>query len=71
VHRLASQTLEVGLVRDAIYALAVDDGAWQSFHLPAAETYVGWLNDVESFALKQEHLSHKSTHKLFQFFAWI
>jgi len=51
-----TNTYQVGLVRDAICALAVRDGASQDFHLPVvAETYDGWLPDVQRFSLSQEH----------------
>jgi D-aminopeptidase len=51
-----TNTYQVGLVRDAICALAVRDGASQAFHLPVvAETYDGWLSHIQSFPLKQEH----------------
>src|SRR5215831_10828342 len=51
-----TNTYQVGIVRDAICALAVRDGASQSWHLPVvAETYDGWLNDIQSFPLTQEH----------------
>src|SRR5262245_48467787 len=51
-----TNTYQVGLVRDAICALAVRDGASQAFHLPVvAETYDGWLSDIQSFPLKKEH----------------
>ena len=51
-----TNTYQVGIVRDAICALAVRDGASQDFHLPVvAETYDGWLNDIQSFPLTQEH----------------
>jgi D-aminopeptidase len=50
-----TNTYQVGIVRDAICALAVRDGASQAFHLPVvAETYDGWLNDIQSFAVTQE-----------------
>src|SRR5215468_3230014 len=50
-----TNTYQVGLVRDAICALAVRDGASQAFHLPVvAETYDGWLSDIQSFPLKEE-----------------
>ena len=50
-----TNTYQVGIVRDAICALAVRDGASQAFHLPVvAETYDGWLNDIQSFAITQE-----------------
>jgi D-aminopeptidase len=52
-----TNTYQVGIVRDAICALAVRDGASQLFHLPVvAETYDGWLNDIQSFPLKAEHV---------------
>ena len=45
-----TNTYSVGLVRDAICALAVRDQAPQPWHLPvAAETYDGWLSDSASF----------------------
>jgi D-aminopeptidase len=51
-----TNTYQVGIVRDAITAIAVRDGASQDFHLPVvAETYDGWLSDIQSFTLTQEH----------------
>src|SRR5579883_3527170 len=51
-----TNTYQVGVVRDAITALAVRDGASQAFHLPVvAETYDGWLSDIQAFTLIQEH----------------
>jgi D-aminopeptidase len=51
-----TNTYQVGLVRDAICALALRDGASQLFHLPVvAETYDGWLSDIQSFPLTQAH----------------
>lgn len=51
-----TNTYQVGIVRDAITALAVRDGASQAFHLPVvAETYDGWLSDIQSFSLTQAH----------------
>jgi D-aminopeptidase len=51
-----TNTYQVGVVRDAITALAVRDGASQAFHLPVvAETYDGWLSDIQAFTLTQEH----------------
>ncbi|HLI11493.1 MAG TPA: P1 family peptidase [Alphaproteobacteria bacterium] len=51
-----TNTYQVGIVRDAICALAVRDGASQLFHLPVvAETYDGWLSDIQGFALTQAH----------------
>jgi D-aminopeptidase len=50
-----TNTYQVGLVRDAICALAVRDGASQLFHLPVvAETYDGWLSELQSFPLKED-----------------
>ena len=50
-----TNTYSVGTVRDAICALAVRDGASQAFHLPvAAETYDGWLSEIDSFAVTPE-----------------
>jgi D-aminopeptidase len=49
-----TNTYQVGIVRDAVCALALRDGASQAFHLPVvAETYDGWLNDIQSFPLTQ------------------
>jgi D-aminopeptidase len=51
-----TNTYQVGIVRDAITAIAVRDGAPQAFHLPVvAETYDGWLSDIQAFTLTQEH----------------
>src|SRR5215475_7828967 len=51
-----TNTYQVGMVRDAICALAVRDGVPQLFHLPVvAETYDGWLSDIQSFPLEAEH----------------
>jgi D-aminopeptidase len=50
-----TNTYSVGLVRDAICALAVRDKAPMPWHLPvAAETYDGWLSDSESFPVTTE-----------------
>lgn len=50
-----TNTYAVGVVRDAICALAVRDKAKQAFHLPVtAETWDGWLSDAESFPVTQE-----------------
>ncbi len=50
-----TNTYSVGLVRDAICALAVRDNAPQPWHLPvAAETYDGWLSDSASFPVTVE-----------------
>ena len=51
-----TNTYQVGIVRDAICALAVRDGASQLFHLPVvAETYDGFLSDIQAFPLTQAH----------------
>lgn len=51
-----TNTYQVGIVRDAITAIAVRDGASQAFHLPVvAETYDGWLSDIQAYTLKEEH----------------
>jgi D-aminopeptidase len=51
-----TNTYQVGIVRDAITAIAVRDGASQAFHLPVvAETYDGWLSDIQAYTLTQEH----------------
>ena len=51
-----TNTYQVGVVRDAICALAARDRAPQEFHLPVvAETYDGWLSDIQSFPLETEH----------------
>jgi D-aminopeptidase len=51
-----TNTYQVGIVRDAICALAVRDHAPQEFHLPVvAETYDGWLSDIQRFPLETEH----------------
>ncbi len=50
-----TNTYSVGLVRDAICALAVRDNAPMPWHLPvSAETYDGWLSDSESFPITTE-----------------
>jgi D-aminopeptidase len=51
-----TNTYQVGIVRDAICALAVRDHAPQEFPLPVvAETYDGWLSDSQTFPLETEH----------------
>jgi D-aminopeptidase len=51
-----TNTWSVGVVRDAICALAIQEGAPQPFHLPVvAETYDGWLSDCTSFPITAEH----------------
>jgi D-aminopeptidase len=49
-----TNTLSVGVVRDAICAYAVEKGIEAPFHLPVtAETWDGWLSDIEGFSVTQ------------------
>ena len=51
-----SDTHAVGVVRDAIVAHAVEHGQIDSFLLPiAAETFDGWLSDIDAFHITQAH----------------
>lgn len=51
-----TNTLSVGIVRDAIERAAVAKGVLDGFLLPiVAETYDGWLNDITAFAITTEH----------------
>jgi len=51
-----TNTNQVGIVRDAITAIAVRDGASEAFLLPVVgDTYDGWLSDIQGFTLTQEH----------------
>ena len=51
-----TNTHQVGVVRDALVAQSVRLGYTQSFLLPVvAETYDGWLNDINAFHLTKEH----------------
>jgi D-aminopeptidase len=51
-----SNTHAVGVVRDAIVAHAVEHGQIESFLLPiAAETFDGWLSDIDAFHITQVH----------------
>src|SRR3712207_8744654 len=53
-----SNTHAVGVVRDAIVAHAVEHGQMDSFILPiAAETYDGWLSDIDAFHITQDRKS--------------
>jgi D-aminopeptidase len=50
-----TNTWSVGIVRDAISAIALRDGATQDFHLPvAAETFDGYLSESERFVVSME-----------------
>lgn len=52
-----TNTLQVGLVRDAIIQYAIEKGYSNVVGLPVvAETYDGWLNDVAAFHLTREHV---------------
>lgn len=47
-----TNTYSVGVVRDAVCALAVRDGSPMAWHLPVvAETYDGWLSASETFPI--------------------
>jgi D-aminopeptidase len=51
-----TNTHQVGVVRDALVAYAVETGHAEGWLLPVvAETYDGWLNDIDAFHVKQEH----------------
>ncbi len=51
-----SNTHAVGVVRDAIVAHGVERGQIDGFILPiAAETYDGWLSDIDAFHITQAH----------------
>ena len=52
-----TNTHQVGLVRDALVEHAVDNGYIRGWVLPVvAETYDGFLNDIDAFHLKKEHV---------------
>ena len=52
-----TNTHQVGIVRDALVAYSVEKGYTTGFLLPVvAETYDGWLNDINAFHLTQEHV---------------
>lgn len=51
-----TNTHAVGVVRDAIVRAAVDKGYMHGFLLPiVAETYDGFLSDIDAFHITQEH----------------
>ncbi len=51
-----TNTHQVGVVRDALVAYAIDHRYFDDFMLPVvAETYDGWLNDIEAFHVTKEH----------------
>ena len=52
-----TNTHQVGLVRDALVEYAVDNGYARSWLLPVvAETYDGFLNDIDAFHVTKEHV---------------
>lgn len=51
-----TNTNQVGLVRDFLIKAGVESEAEQAFHLPVVgETWDGWLSDINSFPLTEEH----------------
>jgi D-aminopeptidase len=51
-----TNTHQVGIVRDALVAWSVERGH-EGWLLPVvAETYDGWLNDIDAFHVTQEHV---------------
>ncbi|MEZ4656223.1 MAG: P1 family peptidase [Caldilineaceae bacterium] len=51
-----TNTHQVGIVRDALVRYSVEAGVINGFILPVvAETYDGWLNDIDAFHLTTEH----------------
>ena len=52
-----TNTHQVGLVRDALVEYAMNNGHAESWVLPVlAETYDGFLNDIDAFHLNKEHV---------------
>ena len=52
-----TNTHAVGVARDAVVAYAVEQGQLGGWMLPiAAETYDGWLNDIDAFHVTQAHV---------------
>lgn len=52
-----TNTHQVGLVRDALVEYATAHNYYDSFLLPTvAETYDGWLNDINAFHVQREHV---------------
>lgn len=52
-----TNTYAVGVVRDALVAYAIEHGYSHRFHLPVvAETFDGFLNDIEGFPITREHV---------------
>jgi D-aminopeptidase len=52
-----TNTHQVGLVRDTFVKHSVEQGYTDGFILPVvAETYDGWLSDIDAFALTEDHV---------------
>lgn len=52
-----TNTHQVGLVRDELVRYTVDKGLIDGFSLPVvAETFDGWLSDIDTFPLRPEHV---------------
>ncbi len=52
-----TNTHAVGVVRDALVAYGVKHGYVRGFTLPVvAETYDGWLNDIDAFHVNADHV---------------
>lgn len=52
-----TNTHQVGLVRDTFVRHSVEAGHTEGFVLPVvAETYDGWLSDIDTFAVTQDHV---------------
>ncbi len=52
-----TNTHQVGLVRDTFVRYSVEHGYTRGFILPVvAETYDGWLSDIDAFALTENHV---------------
>lgn len=52
-----TNTHQVGLVRDTFVRYSVEHGHTEGFILPVvAETYDGWLSDINAFALTDDHV---------------
>ena len=53
-----TNTHQVGLVRDAFVRYSVERGHTDGFVLPVvAETFDGWLSDIDSFPLTEDHVT--------------
>lgn len=52
-----TNTHSVGVVRDALNSYWIDNGDENGFLLPVvAETYDGWLNDINAFHISKKHV---------------